>query len=216
MATKNPVDDLKEIRKMMETSSKFISLSGLSGVFAGLTALLGAWLASGQIKTFQQKWLYYEFQNRLEEGYNQLSFRLLLIAVGTFVLAVLGALFFTWLKARKQQTKLWTKLSVRMVISLAVPLVMGGLFIIALWIHGYPELIAPLTLLVYGMGLLNASKYVHADLKFLALGQMALGILSLFYLNNGILFWSIGFGAFHILYGLFMYIKYDRKQGSFE
>ncbi len=36
------LDHLKEIRNMMERSSRFISLSGLSGVFVGTFALLGA------------------------------------------------------------------------------------------------------------------------------------------------------------------------------
>lgn len=34
-------EDLAHIRSMMERSSRFISLSGLSGVFAGLSALIG-------------------------------------------------------------------------------------------------------------------------------------------------------------------------------
>ena len=42
MESKNYQEDLSHIRSMMERSSRFISLSGLSGVFAGLVALLGA------------------------------------------------------------------------------------------------------------------------------------------------------------------------------
>ena len=39
--TEKHQEDLVHIRSMMERSSRFISLSGLSGVFAGLSALLG-------------------------------------------------------------------------------------------------------------------------------------------------------------------------------
>jgi predicted lysophospholipase L1 biosynthesis ABC-type transport system permease subunit len=35
-------DDIKAIREMMEKSSKFLSLSGLSGVVAGCAAIAGA------------------------------------------------------------------------------------------------------------------------------------------------------------------------------
>lgn len=211
MNDKNPIEDLKEIRKMMESSSKFLSLSGLSGIFAGLTALAGAWFAAEQIKTFEQKLLFYHLQDRLAEGEQALSFRLLIIAVSVLVIAVSFGILFTWLKARKQGKKLWTPLSIRLIISLLVPLGFGGLFIAGLYYHGAYPLIAPTTLLVYGLALLNGSKYVHVDIKYLALCEMALGVFSIFYLGYGFIAWIIGFGILHILYGGIMYFKYDRK-----
>lgn len=211
MNDKNPIEDLKEIRKMMESSSKFLSLSGLSGIFAGLTALAGAWFAAQQIKTFEHKILFYHLQDRLAEGEQALSFRLLLIAISVLVIAVSFGILFTWLKARKQGKKLWTPLSIRLIISLLVPLGFGGLFIAGLYYHGAYPLIAPTTLLVYGLALLNGSKYVHVDIKYLALCEMALGVFSIFYLGYGFIAWVIGFGILHILYGSIMYFKYDRK-----
>lgn len=211
MNEKNPIEDLKEIRKMMESSSKFLSLSGLSGIFAGLTALAGAWLANEQIKDFEQRMVFYHLQNRLAEGEQTLMLRLVLIALSVLVVAVTFGILFTWLKARKQHKKLWTPLSFRLVISLLVPLSFGGLFIAGLYYHGAYPLVAPATLLVYGLALLNGSKYVHVDIKYLALCQMALGVFSIFYLQYGFLAWIIGFGVLHILYGTIMYFKYDRK-----
>lgn len=41
----NTHEDIKAIRKLMEESTRFLSLSGLSGVIAGVTALAGALLA---------------------------------------------------------------------------------------------------------------------------------------------------------------------------
>ena len=41
----NPGEDLQAIREIMERSSKFLSLSGLSGIFAGVCALIGAAIA---------------------------------------------------------------------------------------------------------------------------------------------------------------------------
>lgn len=216
MNDKNPIEDLREIRKMMESSSKFISLSGLSGVFAGVVALISAYIANGQISKYEKLWYYFSVQGRLEEGIRELGFRLFFLAICTFVLAVLGALFFTGLKARKQQKKLWTKLTIRMLISLAIPLFFGGLFTIAIYLRGYIDLVAPSTLIFYGMALLNAAKYVHTEIKYLGICQMILGILAVFFPFRGIEFWAIGFGGLHIIYGLLMYFKYDRKQNSFE
>lgn len=42
MESKNYQEELAHIRQMMERSSRFISLSGLSGVIAGIVALLGS------------------------------------------------------------------------------------------------------------------------------------------------------------------------------
>jgi predicted lysophospholipase L1 biosynthesis ABC-type transport system permease subunit len=38
-------DELKTIRKIMEESTRFLSLSGLSGIFAGFFAIAGAMVA---------------------------------------------------------------------------------------------------------------------------------------------------------------------------
>lgn len=211
MTDKNPIEDLKEIRKMMETSSKFLSLSGLSGIFAGATALLGAWLAYNEIDRFQDLLPYYYLQGRFAEGEQELAFRLFAIAIGILVVALTGGVFFTWLKAKKQKKQLWTPLSLRLILSLIVPLFFGGLFTLGLYYHGLFEFIAPATLIFYGMALLNGSKYVHVDIKYLALCEMALGVITIFKLHYGFTAWIIGFGVLHILYGTIMYFKYDRN-----
>lgn len=214
MSQHNPLEDLKEIRKMMEKSSKFLSLSGLSGIFAGLIALAGAYFAKSEILSWKSSHLTIEsFETgRSMAPYHQLSFNLFMIAFIVLVLALSVGIFFTWIKAKKQGKELWSPLSIRLVISIAVPLAFGGAFIIGLYAKGYPELIAPATLIFYGLSLLNGSKYVHQDIKYLALCEMALGVIALFDLNKGIFYWSIGFGILHILYGAIMYFKYDRKR----
>ncbi|WP_066759585.1 hypothetical protein [Crocinitomix algicola] len=211
MNDKNPIEDLKAIRKMMESSSKFLSLSGLSGIFAGLTAIVGAYFAHLEIKHWNLLMPHYYLQGRGQEGYETLSLRLLLIALIILVIALSFGVFFTWLKARKLDKSIWTPLSMRLVISIMIPLGFGGMFCIGLYVQGYPELIAPAMLIFYGFSLLNGSKYVHNDIKFLALCEMALGVISLLDLNKGIMYWTIGFGILHIFYGAIMYFKYDRK-----
>lgn len=211
MSDKNPIEDLREIRKMMESSSKFLSLSGLSGVFAGLFALVGSWLAYREMNHMEDLQYWYAVQGRMQDWSDTLNYRLAFIAIAVLIAALSFGILFTWLKARKQQKKLWTPLSIRLIISLMVPLGFGGLFIIGLYYQGYFALIAPATLIFYGLALLNGSKYVHVDIKYLALCEMALGVLALFKLYYGLYFWAVGFGVLHILYGSIMYIKYDRK-----
>ncbi len=196
---------------MMESSSKFLSLSGLSGIFAGLTALVGSWFAYQEMINFNKLVPYYVLQGRYTEGETILSLRLAIIAGLILIVALSFGVLFTWLKARKQEKKLWTPLSFRLIVSLMVPLTFGGLFIIGLYYQDAYMLIPAFTLIIYGMALLNGSKYVHVDIKYLALCEMALGVYAIFNLGYGFVLWVIGFGVLHILYGTIMYFKYDRN-----
>jgi hypothetical protein len=212
MNNQQSLEDLKEIRKIMEESTKFLSLSGLSGIFAGATALVGAYLAHLQIKIFyNQAYTEQELANHTIAPVKQLSLNLFILAIIILVAAISFGIFFTWLKAKKQGKKLISPLAIKLLISLGVPLFFGGLFVLAIFYKGYGILVAPATLLIYGLSLLNASKYVHVDIKYLALCQMALGVAAVFFPFNGLLFWAIGFGILHILYGTIMYFKYDKK-----
>ncbi|MFT5822792.1 MAG: hypothetical protein ACI8ZM_004049 [Crocinitomix sp.] len=211
MTDKNPIEDLREIRKMMESSSKFLSLSGLSGIFAGLTALVGAYFANEEILDYEKRWYFYELAGKAVEEEQALSRRLIILAILILGVALSFGVLFTWLKAKRQNKKLLTPLSFKLIISLMVPLAFGGLFIAGLYYHGAYPLIAPATLMFYGMALLNGSKYVHVDIKYLALCQMALGVASVFFLNYALIAWVVGFGVLHILYGAIMYFKYDRN-----
>ena len=215
----DPVEDLAEIRKMMEGSSKFISLSGLSGVFAGLTALIGSAVAWMVIQDFNKRFLHYNFAGSINEEYKRLDNILFLIALGILIGALGFGLLFTYLKARRNNQKLVSPVAFRLMRSLMTPLGFGGLFIIGLYSVGYYELIAPATLIFYGMSLMNASKYVQVELKYLALCEMALGVIAIFALKADfdirstlqIGIWALGFGVLHIIYGLIMWNKYDRK-----
>ncbi|MCH2232985.1 MAG: hypothetical protein MK078_01945 [Crocinitomicaceae bacterium] len=212
MEDKNPIDDLKEIRKIMEKSTKFISLSGLSGVFAGITALVGVWIAYDLIETFSKKAPFYYAQGRMEEGWFELDMKLFALAGIVLVLALSFGVLFTWLKARKNNQKILTPMGFRLALSVGVPLFFGGVFCFGLWLQGVTFLIIPSMLIFYGMSLLNGSKYVHNEIKYLAGLEMILGTLALFNPANMIYYWATGFGVLHIVYGTIMYFKYDYKK----
>jgi hypothetical protein len=210
----DPIQDLQEIRKMMEGSTKFISLSGLSGVFAGLTALVGAAGGYLLVQKFFKLQEHYFFSGRFSEEVEALKIKLFTIAIAVLALALGFGVLFTYLKAKKQNLKLVSAVSFRLVRSLMVPLFFGGIFTLGLIYQEAYVMIAPVTLIFYGMSLLNASKYVQVELKYLALCQMALGTISVFFFAAQIQFlmWALGFGVLHIIYGGLMWWKYDRKQ----
>ena len=177
------IEALQEIRTMMERSSRFISLSGLSGVAAGMFALLGAAMVYVylEITPFDQKRLYYATaQNTFKWGMNYTTF-FLLDALVMFIGAVSAGIFFTTRKAKSKGQKIWDALTWRLIINLAIPLIAGGIFCLALFRHGAMGLIAPATLIFYGLGLVNASKYTLRDIRYLGLSEILLGFVGLFY-----------------------------------
>lgn len=209
---RNHLDTLHEIRSLMERSSRFISLSGLSGIAAGFFALLGAFMAYLYlgIAPFDQQRIYYESVLNAERwGMDYITF-FLIDATLVFVAAISVGIFLTTRKARQKGQKIWDALTQRLLLNLSIPLIVGGIFCLALFYHGYRGLIAPATLIFYGLALVNASKYTLNDVRYLGISEIILGLISLFLLGYGLEFWAIGFGILHILYGTLMYFKYER------
>jgi hypothetical protein len=199
---------LNDIRNMMDRSSRFISLSGLSGIFAGVTALVGAYFAHEELNRYFKGGYGYGIDPEID-----IEFQLLKIGLLVLVVAIGGGLLFTYRQSRKRKLPLWDKTSRNLLINLFIPLVSGGIFIIALLLNheNSSGLIAPTSLIFYGLALLNASKYTYSDIRFLGLCEIVLGIIALFNIGYGLYFWAIGFGLLHILYGTIMYFKYEKK-----
>jgi hypothetical protein len=197
---KQHLQDISEIRSMMERSSKFISLSGLSGIFAGSFALIGAYFAYSQLMA--------EFQSAQPNlSINSPIVKFLAIdGALVLILSLLFASYFTARQTKKKGLKIWDNTSKRLLISIMIPLITGGLFCLILFNHA-PQLIDATTLIFYGLALINASKYTFDNVKYLGFTEIALGLLCGF-VNDwhmGLLFWAIGFGLCHIIYGIVMY-----------
>ncbi|MFA7273443.1 MAG: hypothetical protein WC044_06220 [Crocinitomicaceae bacterium] len=199
------LENLQEIRSIMERSSRFLSLSGLSGIVAGITALVGATIAYFRIESyFQTEGGSYREMRDLESD--------LLIIAGIVLVAALGfAYFFTARKAKKAGEVVWNKAAKKLIVNLAVPLCTGGLVVLILLEDGKIGYIAPFTLVFYGLACINASNQTVRDIYYLGLTNVILGIFGLIFIGQGLLFWTLGFGFAHILYGTLMYFKYDRK-----
>jgi hypothetical protein len=214
------LNTLKDIRSMMDRSSRFISLSGLSGVGAGVCALIGAWVAGGVIERGREE------HNSIREGYegashtqgisitDYLGSTLLVIAVITFFSAVLLAFFFTWLRSRKTGNSLMGPVPWRLTVAVAVPIIIGFLYLLKLMEIGAFGLIAPGCLLFYGLGLVNASRYTTNEIRLLGYAVLITGIINLFFPGYGLYFWAFGFGVLHIFYGIIMWNKYERGKSQ--
>ncbi|WP_286912398.1 hypothetical protein [Flavobacterium sp. UBA4197] len=202
MEANNYLQDLKDIKDLMNKSSQFISLSGLSGILAGIYALIGAWIANALI----------ENNTRLYITLESVLFKQILLIAGCVLAAsLITAYLLTVNKAKKMGEKVWNASSKRLLINFAIPLVTGGIFALLLLKNGYYGLVAPIMLLFYGMACLNASKYTLRDVRYLGLTEIILGLFAVEFSGYGLYFWVLGFGVCHILYGTVMYYKYDRK-----
>ena len=204
------LEALKDIRKMMQESSRFLSLSGLSGVFAGVYALAGAWLGHNVISTFNAG--YPRGCDNFEVAYKTLQLQIVAICLVVLVMSIGTAYFFTAKKARKHHQNLFDKTSMRLLISMLVPLVAGGLFCFALLLqkNAFVLMVAPAMLLFYGTALVNSGKYTVHDIRFLGYFEIIFGLLAAFFPGHGILFWALGFGILHIVYGITIYFKYEK------
>lgn len=211
-APEDPRETLKDIRNLMERSSRFISLSGLSGVAAGCFALLCSitvyWYLD--LRPFQHQMIYYQEALTTEKwGLGFTSFVLLVGGI-TLILALLSAWIFTRRKAKRDGVAVWDKTTKKLLQELLIPLVAGGIFCLALIMHEHFGMIAPATLVFYGLALLGASKYTFQDVQYLGMTEIGLGLIAAFLPGFGLEFWTLGFGLAHIIYGLAMYNKYER------
>lgn len=204
MESKNYHEDLSHIRSMMERSSRFISLSGLSGVVAGLAAIIGAVYV---YFVFKREGINYFDGDRNIFGPSLVK-ELIFIGTAILIVAILSGYLFTAHKSKKNGLKIWDATTKRLLVTFAVPLVTGGLFCLGLLYHHLFVFVAPATLIFYGLALVSAERYTLTDVKYLGYCQIILGLISLFVLGWGLLFWTIGFGVLHIVYGTIMHIKY--------
>jgi hypothetical protein len=204
---------LQDIKRMMEQSSRFVSLSGLSGIAAGVSALIASYCAGTVIYkntgSSQLRNVYVQDNGPIKIK-DFMGSSLLQIAVITLAVALGLAFMFTYLRSKKHNIPLWGSTAKRLTINLAIPLIAGGLYMFKLMEQGSFGLIAPGCLLFYGLALVNASKYTLGEIRYLGYCQIALGLINLAFVGYGLYFWAIGFGVLHIVYGFYMWNKYER------
>ncbi len=198
--------DLESIRNLMERSVKFLSLSGLSGILAGVYALAGAVVAYNLVGQPKSPLEYLQ-----KSAYQQdLATQLLIIAIIVLATSLITGYVLADKKAKKQGVKVWNATSKRLVINLAIPLVTGALFILILLWNGHYGIAAPACLVFYGLALLNASANLFDEIRYLGYCEIVLGLACALLPGYGLFFWATGFGVLHVLYGTLMYKKYDR------
>lgn len=202
--TKDYLRDITEIRSMMERSSKFLSLSGWAGVLAGIYALAGAYIAYGIFNFTPDGSIY---GGALQPG--ELT-NLIILALTVLALALGSAIFLSYRNAVKKGEVVWNPASRMLMTDMIVTLGSGGLLIIILSSHSLIGLIPATMLIFYGLSLFNAGKYTFGEVRYLGLIQILLGLAAAFSPEYSLILWALGFGAVHIIYGIFLHYRYQR------
>ncbi len=197
--------DLESIRKLMERSVKFISLSGLSGILSGVYALIGAVIAYYLVHypASPIEYRLYSIQSA------DVLWQLVLLAAAVLACSLLTGIWLSARNAKKKGVKMWGATSKRLFINLSVPLITGGIFILILLSNGHFGVVAPACLIFYGLALVNASPNLYEEVRYFGYSEIILGLISASLPGYGLLFWAIGFGVLHIVYGAVMYKRYD-------
>jgi hypothetical protein len=192
--------DLTEIRSMMERSSKFVWLSGWAGIIAGFFALAGAYIAY-DVFQFNPNAIDYSPSN------GKVTI-IILLGIVIWLLAAIPATLLSYNQARHRGERLWNATSRRLLVNIAVPFFTGGALILIMISKGLIGLIAPFSLIFYGLALYNASKYTYAEVRIMGIVQVILGLTGSYFVEYGLWTWALGFGVVHIIYGIYIYFKY--------
>ena len=200
MKEQDYIRDIAEIRSMMERSSKFLSLYGGAGILAGIYALAGAYIAHS-VYNFNPEGINSEVPNIFP--ITILGFLVLSLAVGS-------AIYLSYRKAQKRGEKIWNPVSKKLLVHMSAPLVAGGLLILIFMLQDLAGLVAPLSLVFYGIALFNAGIFTFKEVKALGTFQILLGLAGCYFIEYGLFLWALGFGILHIFYGIYLYYKYER------
>jgi hypothetical protein len=206
--TKERLEAIKEMRNLMERSSRFLSLSGLAGVAVGIIALMGvfAFFLRLDISPWEPVHPDVLFATAAEGVISNLDF-MLKDAMLILACSLAVGIWMSANRARKNKHSLWDAPAKRLLINLMIPLLSGGILCLIFIDKGLSPYLASLTLIFYGLALVNASKYSLDEIRNLGLLEILCGLLAAWEPKYGVLIWGIGFGLLHIGYGLLIHSK---------
>jgi len=206
-SSREHLNNLQEIRSLMERSSSFVSLSGLSGVIAGIMGLFMAYMLQSRLGEYLNH--SYIVKATAEQRNEQIIFTLMLSII-VLVVTFGSTIFFTARKAKKKGNPVWGIPAKNVLVNLFIPLITGGFFCLFLLVHYYDFIVLPSMLVFYGFALLNVSKYTLHEIRWLGISEIVLGLAAMLLLDYAIYFWGAGFGVMNIIYGAVMYFRHER------
>ncbi|MFK8060597.1 MAG: hypothetical protein AB8B78_10950 [Polaribacter sp.] len=197
MSQKDYLRDISEIKTLMSKSSKFISLSGLSGILAGVYSLLGAG--------------YYFFGIKSEDDFSSSIIPITVIVLIVFFATTITTVFFTSKRSKITGEKIWGDSTKNLIVSFSTTFYIGVICILILYFKEEYTYLLALLILFYGIAIINASRHTNVIIQPLGFIEVVIGLLCIIYPEFSLWFCILGFGIIHIIYGSIFYFKYDKK-----
>ena len=147
-------------------------------------------------------------QSKDQQSVNLTSLFAILFTV--FILALILTIYFSSRKAKSRNIIFWDSMAKRVFINFFIFLFTGGIFCMILFYYGIYFLIVSAMLTFYGLALINISKITFNEITQLGILEICLGIIAAFVTVYPLLIWTIGFGILHVIYGIYVYLKYER------
>ena len=149
------LESVFEIKELMEKSSKFISVSGIAAILAGIYALAGAYIATQVITS---------------DMYLSDTLKLMaIIAMAVLAAAAVTAGILSYCKSQKMGQKFFSRLTYRALWNFSLPMLTGGVLCISILMHEYYDILASVMLLFYGLALVNVSKFTYSSIVWVRL-----------------------------------------------
>lgn len=209
------LDTLKDIRKIMEKSTRFLSLDGMSAVVVGLYACLGAVVAYYILGGIFPDWTGGFAVPQLQINTPARLRLLLVFAVILVGICMITVIFMSRRKALKEGPSFgFDRTARRLLWHFFLPLIAGGVLCLSLIHQQHYGLTSSIMLIFYGIALIHASHYTYSNTRYLGYAEVLLGLADSFVEGYALLFWTIGFGLFHIIYGLWFYRKFEKRPVS--
>lgn len=218
MDNQEALNTLSDIRKIMERSSRFMSLNGTSAIVIGLYSCLAAVIAyyilggAGTARSFLPEHFRIPVLQIDTPARLQLLLGFATVLIGICILTVVLMCRHKALKAH--QPFGFDRITKRLLWNFFLPLAVGGILCLSLVYQHHYGLTSSVMLIFYGIALINASNYTYSNTRYLGYAELALGLADSFVEGHALLFWTFGFGIFHIVYGLWFYFKFERRPGS--
>lgn len=197
----NLLNELKSIRDIMERSSRFLSLSGWSGILIGIYALAGAFLTHRILSG-----------NATSVNSNGAVFTtVLLVALAVLLVSLFTIFILTIRKAQKENKTIWGPGSKLLLLNLLIPLATGAILVSVFALRANYDYLCAILLIFYGLALVNAAKYTRHEILGLGIAEIIIGLFAAIFPVYGILFWALGFGVLHFVYGV-LFLRLERKK----
>jgi len=194
-------EELKVIRQLMERPIRYSTMSGVSAILAGCTALAG-------LAADWHFWIRYGPKTAVRIN--------ILVWAGVFAVALAAVVVLTRLRERTRGMPAWSRVKTRILLTIGAPFIaaVGLTFAVVYQWYGGPfvaqaSLVPAIWMLFYGVALWQLGEYSPVEVRILGAAFILAGLIVGAFLQwQPYLALGATFGGFHLIYGAIVCVRY--------